>query len=168
MSQHFVTINVYSIKHTIMSIHILALLILVIVGGAYVYSLFFPKHHDPVRIGKILVPICVALLVGYIAGVRSLRDQVAYREIEKVEVFKNQADQEYYFKHNGSVISMLEACENQYPDKIPPHRISSIPNVTVYEKTYISKLGITYGGSGKTFVYVHGYDARIDQNIELK
>ena len=147
----------------ILNIAVIIVLILLLIG----YGFIFYRTSDSKKASRIIIPFVILSLFGYAFTVVQTKNQVVYREVESVKIFINQADQDYYFKHNGQVIPLKEACEDQYPSKIPPNRVSSIPNVTVYERSYMPWVGIKYSGI-KDFVYVHGYDARIDQSIELE
>lgn len=149
-----------------MSIHTLAILFAVIILGAVVF--FIKTRPEPQQLTAKRIGLLAMLLlaIGYMFSATALKDQVNYRQIATAEIFLNEADREYYFNHQGKVISMLDACDDQYPDKVPPSRVRSIPEVKVYERTYLPTLGIVY--AQKDLVYVHGYDARIDQSIELK
>lgn len=148
-----------------MTIHLLALILAVLIIVLAVYRTK-TNPESKLSTARFLALASVVLTVCYIFGIIHLKDQVNYRKVGEAPIFRNQADQEYYFKHDGRVIALMDACFEQYPTKVPPSRVNSISNVTIYERTYLPTLGLTYGG--KDIMYVHGYDARIDQSIELK
>lgn len=149
-----------------MSINVLAILVALVLVGALAFFIKTRPQPQALTATRIGVVVLFALVIGYMFATTALKEQVNYRQVATAEIFLNEADREYYFKHDGRVISLLDACDDQYPDKVPPSRVRSIPEVKVYERTYLPTLGIVY--AQKDLVYVHGYDARIDQSIELK
>lgn len=148
-----------------MQIHYLFVPILIICILSIGYLI--KSKPDSAKLYAILgIVVITSILTLYIHGIVKTMNHVSYKKIEEIDIFFNEADQNYYFSHNGSIISLHKACSKQYRSKVPPSRIKEIPKVTVYEKKYLPILGIYYGQ--KKNVYVHGFDARINQQIELK
>lgn len=148
-----------------MNLHVLFITLLIssIITFSYLLNI---KPNSNKLYSRLGVVVFIALIVFYIIGMANTMNHVSYKKIEELDIFFNEADQKYYFNHHGKIISLQEACSQQYRTKIPPHRIQKIPQVTVYEKKYLPKMGVYYGN--KKIVYVHGFDARINHQIELK
>ena len=92
-----------------MTIHILAIIVVFIALSVTIY-LSQTKPDKKLLIARIGSISCLIVLGLYLFSVSQLKERVNYRKLEEVKIFKNEADQEYYFKHQGKVIPMLEAC----------------------------------------------------------
>lgn len=96
-----------------------------------------------------------------------LKANARYKPDGEVKIVWNQADSEYYINYLGKPIRLRDACPEQFGSYISKDKIREIPNVSIYEKTYMSKWGLILSNDTEPH-FVHGKDARIYQTIEIE